>query len=112
MSTKTDCPLLSAALEAVTSAHNATCIAEGCFADLAALFQAIADASGEYSQASKLAKIGKYLAEDWANLSDSTNEELEGLLNALRAGLGLSAIETRAGRPDVVGQERTDGGAK
>ncbi|MCK0507368.1 hypothetical protein [Aromatoleum anaerobium] len=92
MSAKTDTPLLTAAWNAVSTAHNATNLAYSCFADLATLFHAIADASDEHSQAAKLAKIGLYLAEDWANLHDCERETLEERFTVLRAALGLSPI--------------------
>lgn len=94
MSTKTDNPLVRMAWKAVIEAHNATSVAESCFADLATLFKAIADASAEHSQAAKLAKIGSYLAEDWANLHDCAREELEPHITALRAALGFPPIKS------------------
>lgn len=97
MSTKTDAPLVRMAWEAVSQAHNATSLAYSCFADLATLFQAIADVSDEHSQAAKLAKIGLYLAEDWANLHDSERESLEPRMDALRAALGFSPIPDDGG---------------
>lgn len=97
MSTKTDNPFVLLAWEAASSAHNATSLAHSCFADPGTLFHAIADASEEHSQAAKLAKIGLYLCEDWANLHDSEREELESRMTALRDALGFPPIESKGG---------------
>jgi len=45
--------------------------------DLSSLFLAIKSSSDEHSQIRKLANIGQYLADDWANMIDCAREELE-----------------------------------
>ncbi len=89
--------VLDAAWDAVVTAHNATNLAYSCFADLAALFHAIGDLSEEHSHAGRLAKIGNYLAEDWANLHDCERETLDERMTALRAALGLPPIPAEGG---------------
>lgn len=68
------------------STHGATPIAEvvsylRCSADtfgqLAAIFRTIESREGEYSDLRKLAGVGHYLAEDFANLADGWREEVE-----------------------------------
>lgn len=97
MSARTDNPLVRTAWEAVSQAHTTTSLAASCFADLGALFHAIADASAEHSYGAKLAKIGLYLTEDWARLHDSERESLEPLVAALRGALGVLPIENEGG---------------
>lgn len=88
---------VDAALAAVTKAHDASYLAASCYADLETLFRAIAAAAGEHSPGANLAKIGAYLASDWANLADCEREELEGHLTALRAALGLPPMNSERG---------------
>lgn len=97
MSAKTDSQMVRTAWEAVSQAHATTSLASSCFADLGALFHAIADASAEHSRAAQLAKIGLYLTEDWARLHDSEREDLEAHMTALRAALGFTPIESNGG---------------
>lgn len=89
--------VLDAAWDAVATAHNATSLAYSCFADLAALFHAIRDLSEEHSHAARLAKVGNYLAEDWANLHDCERERLDERMLALRAALGLPPMPAEGG---------------
>lgn len=89
---KTVNPIVLAAWKSVSRAHGTANLAYSCFTDLGVLFQAIADASAEGSQAHKLAKIGGYLASDWADTHDSEREEMEGHFTALSAALELPSI--------------------
>ncbi|EXJ14862.1 hypothetical protein [Imhoffiella purpurea] len=61
--------------------------------DLEALFVAVQDATDRHPKANQLAGIGKYLAQDWANLLASNLEELQA---ALADVAGLEAKDAPA----------------
>lgn len=47
--------------------------------DLETIFTAISDASEDKYKVKKLARLGKYLTDDWANLMDCASEDLKNL---------------------------------
>lgn len=66
--------------ELVLRAHDVSSLGRSTFADLAGLFNAIKELSREGSTVHRLAGIGAYLADDWANLNDCEREALEAAL--------------------------------
>jgi len=79
---------IKVATDAAVSALNSANLAQGTFADLASMFEAIFKLTNEHDLAHRIASIGKYLAEDWANMCDCQREELEGKVAALRIAQG------------------------
>ncbi|TJZ66388.1 hypothetical protein [Chitiniphilus eburneus] len=64
-------------IDSLNQAIDQATLAQQCFADLSALFRAIARLSDTYTSAHELATLGNTLAQDWANLCDVEREELE-----------------------------------
>lgn len=67
--------------------YDAKYLTMKCFADLSAIFDAIRVASKEDSTVYKLAGIGRYLADDWANTADCELENIQALIDQLDSTL-------------------------
>lgn len=61
----------------IARAIDLTGLGHSTFRDLAGLFCAIQELSSKGSTVYRLASIGSYLADDWANLNDCEREALE-----------------------------------
>ena len=55
-----------------------------CFSDLSAVFVAIKNAQHDAMAVERLANVGKYLCDDWANSFDLESESTEKDVNELR----------------------------
>lgn len=83
---------MSNALDSLLAARNlsiqtydAKHLTMKCFEDLSSLFDAIRSVSQENSTAYKLAGIGRYLADDWANTADCELENIQALLDSVNS---------------------------
>lgn len=64
------------------AAYDSATLAHSQLADLAAMFFSIRRESAPDSQAFRLASVGHYLAEDWANTLDCQNEEFRTVMGS------------------------------
>jgi hypothetical protein len=66
----------------IADAVDATALAQSCFNDLGDLFKAIQDLAPAGSSLHALARIGYYLADDWASLQDQRSQAFLNLRGA------------------------------
>tara|TARA_R110002074_G_scaffold402332_1_gene607508 strand:+ start:15518 stop:15751 length:234 start_codon:yes stop_codon:yes gene_type:complete len=60
----------------INQAIDITDVQQSSIADLGALFSAIRKISDEHSEAYKLAGMGMYLADDWAEMAENSKSDL------------------------------------
>lgn len=60
----------------ITQAVDMTAVQHASISDLGALFSAIRKISDEHSEAYRLAGMGMYLADDWAEMAENSKSDL------------------------------------
>ncbi len=68
----------------LNNAADSVSLRQSCFDDLSAIFYAITQAVETGTQEHKLAKVGCYLTDDWANLCECSNDAIKTAIEALK----------------------------
>ena len=83
--TRTTQSQLDLTISATFNAVNAADLAQASFQDLGGLFRAIMQLTVKGSNSHDLARIGRYLSEDWGDMNDGNSEFLSKCLSELQA---------------------------